>query len=235
MTDEQSPTTTPPTTHRKGWRLLWATMLMVAVVVCLGLAGLARFMQLSANFTRDREYGVVDRATIYTAHLTMCVGGYVVGLREVAAEAFLMHFPGQESRIWFDDFPMGSGNVVRVAKDLAERFDALSSESREGRSLTERVAWRDYHGIEYRHGLALNSLHLTATMEDDGMIAFRGVVRCSYPERGRVTLFTVAGRPFVLEEGLYHYLEDIGWLYPYNAVWVWKIPLAEVLEMPVPK
>lgn len=198
---------------------LFRNLLIGAASVALILTvGVAHFLWINQTYERGDALSFIEKATVYSGHMAMIAGGNQLGFSEVAEEAFYMHFDGPKQREWVSYFPAGSPRVRKA-------MDALRSEIHTGKPhATATVAWPRYTPSNGRHALALNSFDIVATDTDDGKMMYRGEVRCSYPEHAPVTI-TIDPFNLRLNEGVYHALEDAGWLHPYDAVWWWDGPL----------
>lgn len=184
----------------------------------MAVPGVAHFLWICQTYEPDESLSTLEKVTVYSGHATMVAGGFVTGHTEVAQEAFYLHIDGPDKRQWYSDFPARSPKVRAAMKRMNEKLRDDAPHTR------STVTWTHYTYENQKYGLALNSFDIAATVTDEGDVIYRGEVECSYPEDAPVTLD--AG-PFevTLNEGVYHALEDAGWLHPYRAVWWWKGPL----------
>jgi hypothetical protein len=187
----------------------------VAAAAFIIALGFGHFLYINDTYEPGDSLNLAERVTVYTGHAVMVYGGYSVGLTEVAEEAMFLHFNGPERRRWASSFPATSPRVRAAMTGMKGELKSGAPRS------TRTVQWPGYTPANARQALALNSFDIVATTTEDGMILYRGVVHCSYPEDGPARLdfglFTVT-----LNEGVYHALQDAGWLYPYRAVWWWE-------------
>jgi hypothetical protein len=109
------------------------------------------------------------------------------------------------------------GGERRFTSDFFLRSEMIRQGFKKGRAI---VAWRisDYaFGRESRYALALNPCTLSRTETKD-YIDYAVNVRVEYPAKCAVDIFKFPVR-ITIEEGLFHYLQQEGWLHPYTAVW----------------
>lgn len=184
----------------------------------IALLGVSHFVWISHNYEPGDSLCFAEKLTVYSGHAAMVAGGFVTGHPEVAQEAFYLHIDGPEKREWFSRFPAGSRRVQKAMKKTNAKLKGGAPHAR------ATVAWPRYTYNNQRYGLALNSFDIVATLTDDGDVMYRGAVECSYPEDAPVTIGPGSFQ-FTLNEGVYHALQDAGWLHPYTAVWWWDGPL----------
>jgi hypothetical protein len=128
---------------------------------------------------------------------------------EASRETFLLMFPDRDGVRRFE-----SSFFLRSEKALA------ALKARRGREEV-RVSWSvsEYAlgNAEARCALALNPC-LLSVAEADGRAIYSVRVRVEYPSACEVVLLQKPLR-IVCQEGLFGYLQKIGWLHPYDAVW----------------
>lgn len=169
-----------------------------------------------------------QRAGIYGLNVVMGIGGFAAGYPEAARETLMLAVSGPAVRHWGSDFALRSPRVCRAIQQMIAEAEATDGDSVQ---LTERtVSWPQYgFGQDsLRVALALNSpLVLQGTASRVGgrwRLDLVGSARVEYPEKGRISLLgNVHGREIALEEGLFHALQDVGWLHPYTARWSWTV------------
>jgi hypothetical protein len=169
---------------------------------------LNRYNQKTDEYMNKIEAGqglsFKEKASIYGLNFFMSVLAYPI-YPEVSKESFYLMFNTEDgTRVFEDDFFMGSQKIR----------DAIKNKN-------SRVAWR---GSEYllgnkesRYALALNPCNLDVKeFEDYSEVSVE--VQVAYPEKYRAVLLKV---PFeiAVEEGLFHYLQKEKWLHPYKAIW----------------
>lgn len=144
-----------------------------------------------------------EKMNVYLLNLFMSLGALPL-YPEVAIESLLLMIPSESGeRSFKSDFFLHS-EKIRMG-------------FRKGRST---VAWHvgDYVvGRESRYALALNPCTLSRN-ETKQYIDYAVRVRVEYPVKCEVVLVKAPFRISV-EEGLFHYLQEVGWLHPYTAVW----------------
>ncbi|MFM7747914.1 MAG: hypothetical protein ACKO7X_08340, partial [Bacteroidota bacterium] len=71
---------------------------------------------------------------------------------------------------------------------------------------------------ESRYALALNPCEVYPPLKNGYSTEYKISVKVSYPYSSEIDL----GNKFVqlhVQEGLFHYLQQEGWLHPYKAIW----------------
>jgi hypothetical protein len=162
-----------------------------------------------------------DRLGIWVLNLGMAIGGAAVGLPEVALETTLLAVPSDGERHFRSCFAERSPRVRAVMERHRAALPAAPTEGQVIRFTPERVAWR-YDVRDARVALALNPTHVggTATFVDGRWeLDHTMSVPVDYPADSVVPLFAFDGRRLVLDEAPYNALEELGWLFPYHAVW----------------
>ena len=151
----------------------------------------------------------VEKWNIYGLNITMSAVAYPV-FPEVAKEAFLMMFPTKDGIREFES------NFFMKSRKLTEAFNESSS---------GRVVWsqKDYTG-EYHEARAALALNICTykIFRNEKDKTYKVSVPVRYPSRLRSTVLKYPVTINV-EEGLFHYLEKEGWLFPYTAVWIHKV------------
>jgi len=82
------------------------------------------------------------------------------------------------------------------------------------------VAWAYTSDESLRGGLALNPARVRVTPDANGRTV-RVTVPVDYPPRSRLSFGALGPVELVVEEGLFHALEERGWLHPYELTYVW--------------
>jgi hypothetical protein len=126
---------------------------------------------------------------------------------EAAGEVFRMSFPwNRETAILReDDFFMESPTVQKALKDLQE-----------GQS--KRIAFKaetayNTASPDHRVALGVNPGYL---YKKDGKVYLESYAHYPYYSATPITIF---GLKIIIHEGLFHYLEKIGWMHPYTMTW----------------
>jgi signal transduction histidine kinase len=157
-----------------------------------------------ARIESGQELTFKEKASIYGLNFFMSIVAYPI-YPEVAKESFYLMFKTEEdTRVFEDDFFLGSERIQ----------EALKKKESE-------VAWSGSEYIlgnkESRYALALNPCKLR-TKEFENFSEISVEVPVCYPKKYRAVLLKV---PFeiAVEEGLFHYLQKENWFHPYKAIW----------------
>ena len=159
-----------------------------------------------AKINRGEHLTFIEKCNIYGLNITMVVVGYPI-FPELSKEAFLMMFPSKSGvREFEDDFFMKS-------KKMQEAFK---------KSPRGKVYWPhyDFPYHEARTGLTLNLCTYEIT-KSNGIKTYKASTKVRYPANAQVIIKTFPIK-IVIEEGILHYLEKEGWLFPYTSIWIHK-------------
>jgi hypothetical protein len=129
---------------------------------------------------------------------------------EASRETFFLMFPARNGARRFEgSFFLRSEKALSALKARRGREEVLVSWS---------VSEYALGNAESRCALALNPCFLSVA-EEDGRVFCSARVRVEYPSVCEVVLLEKPLR-IVCQEGLFGYLQKIGWLHPYDAVWI---------------
>ncbi len=223
----------------RGW-LPFAVVLIFAVVLSpLGSVAPTEFVSAQSRMlTRSMDEGVdaipaTQLLAVSGLHRLLILGARVVGFDEVATEAAELHSDDVGERSFESDFAMRSPKVRAALQTLFLEHGVGGSVSR--RLDRVKVSWRGYGGSSesLRVSLALNCpLELSGSVwVRAGRTWARMHAHCwvDYPEHSVIELGSFSGVDVHLDEGIFHVLEERDWLFPYEAVWRWEMPLDEPL------
>ena len=153
---------------------------------------------------KGKHLNTIEKFNIYGLNVLASTVAYTI-FPEVAKEAFLMIFKDtDEIRKFESDFFLDS-NKIQIAVKSGKK--------------TGKVRWykKDYSNSEARVSLALNICNYKIL--NNGKVQVW--VDVNYPKRNEV----VVGNNFLkvtVDEGLFRYLVDEGWLHRYTAIWTSK-------------
>jgi hypothetical protein len=169
------------------------------------------------------------KCAIWGGNIIMAIGGAVMGYPEAALQTVFMIIDGPKKRTWVSDFALSSPKIRNPLSKFSNNLP-LKPMNSQRRMKTVSIAWRGY-AADRRVAFALNGpARLSAEAKYDGVewvIVNKIRVPIRYPKRARVRFLSVAGKPFYVEEGLFHSLETIGWLHPYEAEWRWTMKASD--------
>lgn len=198
------------------WRGRWAIGLLGCLAVLPAPFEYAlRVRELGA---RRPSLSARDKAGIWLLNVGMAGGGVLAGFPEVALETLLLAVPDADGvRTFPSAFPAGSTKVAAV---LSEWRRACAGGRR---TFGPRKVWLGYHGghDQWRRALALDPPTISATADEACALSVTVSVPIDYPDRAFLVLVSTPWGPLGIDEGLYDALEDDGWLFPYEARWVW--------------
>lgn len=152
------------------------------------------------------EPSLYEKCSIYTMHMAVYMFGWPLS-PEAASEIFKMSFPwNRETAIQReDDFFMESPTVQKALKGLQE-------------GQRKRIAFKaetayNTASPDHRVALGVNPGYL---YRKDGKVYLESYAHYPYYSATPITIF---GLKIIIHEGLFHYLEKIGWMHPYTMTW----------------
>ncbi len=161
-----------------------------------------------ARIRSGGELSVREKSNVYLLNVFMSLCALPL-YPEIGMESLLMIVPAKNGERHFEsDFFLGS-------KLVQTKFKHLKS----GQS--DWVKWSAQTYLmghqEARYSLALNPCRITL-IQDGNTRIYEARVPVTYPDESLVTLI---GWPLriQIEEGLFGYLQRVGWLHPYEAIW----------------
>jgi hypothetical protein len=209
---------------RRQWA--WAAVGLMLAPMALVLEYQHRIDALSARYTDGgaQALSTRDRVAVYALNLEMAIAGAALGYPEAAAETALMAFGRTRAIDASGSFLLADPKIRRVLKSaLADPRTTITLPA---------PRWRYDPATEsLRVGLAVNGARrLTIVWRDEGDETFADVtlpIRITYPAQGKLVLAdNVLGRPLAIDEGLFHALEEVGWLSSYEVRWHATIAVA---------
>ena len=152
------------------------------------------------------EPSLYEKCSIYTMHMAVYMFGWPLS-PEAAGEVFRMSFPwNRETAILREnDFFMESPTVQKALKGLQE-------------GQRKRIAFKaetayNTASPDHRVALGVNPGYL---YKKDGKVYLESYAHYPYYSATPITIF---GLKIIIHEGLFHYLEKIGWMHPYTMTW----------------
>ena len=169
------------------------------------------------KLSKGQELSLYECCSIYATHLTMCFVGYPIA-PEAARECLKLHFTDRDT-IYFNwhNFS-GSKKLEEAHRQLIDKPDGSSV----------RISWngnKDYSPFSCEHRLAIAANPCTLTkvrnlefecFPDEYWYTI--TTSTEYPKYSR-TEFNFRKFKIVINEGLFRYLQDKGWLHKYKAVY----------------
>lgn len=180
---------------------------LVGIVVYLGMLPftLYQYQLTSSKYTEKVERGMnlnfIEKLNVYGLNIIISLGAYPF-YPEIAKESLLMIFPTKNNeRIFYSGFFMKSEKIRKGFQNNKNY-----------------ITWKgaDYlrFDAESRCALALNPCKLQKVKKENSIV-YSVKVNVTYPYKCHTEVL-----PGVyIDEGLFHYLQSIGWLYPYTATW----------------
>ena len=220
---------------RAARRALIAVILVAAVAIGLGWRVPFRDVETrmealhTASLARPPALKTFDRLAIWSGNVAMGLGGYAIGMPEVAWETLRMAWPGPAEHVVASDFAMKSRRVRAVVAGFAR---SLPPGGGPPRTSIAHVAWsRNYAALGYseaRVALAVNCpfvVEMKAARDGDAWkIDCRGSCDVAYGSMPDMApIIRVGGKTLRISEAMFAALRREGWLHPYRATYVWTV------------
>lgn len=155
---------------------------------------------------KGEEPSLYEKCSIYTMHMAVYMFGWPLS-PEAAGEVFRMSFPWNREKAVLreDDFFMESPTVQKALKGLQD-------EQRKRIAFKAETAYNTA-STDHRVALAVNPGYL---YKKDAKVYLESYAHYPYYSATPITIF---GSKIIIHEGLFHYLEKIGWIHPYTMRW----------------
>lgn len=147
-----------------------------------------------------------EKCSIYTMHMAVYMFGWPLS-PEAAGEILRMSFPWNREKSvlrengFFMDSPAVQKALVNLQEGQRKRIVFKAETAYNTASPDHRVALGVNPGFLYKK---------------DGKIYLESYAHYPYYSATPITLF---GAKIIIHEGLFHYLEKIGWMHPYTMTW----------------
>ena len=152
------------------------------------------------------KVSLYEKCSIYTMHMAVYMFGWPLS-PEAAGEVFRMSFPWNREKAVLreDDFFMESPTVQKALKGLQD-------EQKKRIAFKAETAYNTA-STDHRVAIAVNPGYL---YKKDGKVYLESYAHYPYYSATPITIF---GSKIIIHEGLFHYLEKIGWIHPYTMRW----------------
>lgn len=188
-------------------RIVWSLLAIFAVVFINGcvyvFSGQEKTMQ---KIKAGQPVSLYEKCSIYTMHMAVYMFGWPLS-PEAAGEIYRMSFPRYRETVIMkkNDFFLDSPKVQKTLTGLQE------GESRKIFFKAETA----YNTASLDHRVALG-VNPGVLHKKDGKVYLESYAHYPYCSATPITVF---GARIIVQEGLFHYLEKIGWMHPYTMVW----------------
>lgn len=155
---------------------------------------------------KGEDVSLYEKCSIYTMHMAVYLFGWPLS-PEASGEIFRMSFSKNREKTIYkeNDYFMDSPAVQRALKGLEE--------GQRKKIVFKAETAYNTASPDHRVALAVNPGFL---YKKDGKVYLESYAH--YPHY-RATPITLFGAKIVIHEGLFHYLEKIGWMHPYTMTW----------------
>ena len=167
--------------------------------------------EISENYSNKIKHGEVlnpiEVWNIYGLHLIMGIVAYPI-YPEASTEVLLMHIPHKTRDVIFED-------------DFFLRSDKLRSVLNTHNSGSFNWTMNDFYvtSKESRVSFALSPIYAFNVDKCNDTTKYQVAVAVKYNPSMVVKLIDYDGVKLVIYERMFHYLENIGLLHSYNAIW----------------
>ena len=155
---------------------------------------------------KGEDVSLYEKCSIYTMHMAVYMFGWPLS-PEAAGEIFRMSFSKNREKTIYkeNDYFMDSPAVQRALNGLEE-------------GQRKKIVFRaetayNTASPDHRVALAVNPGFL---YKKEGKVYLESYAHYPYYSATPITLF---GAKIIIHEGLFHYLEKIGWMHPYTMTW----------------
>ena len=155
---------------------------------------------------KGEDVSLYEKCSIYTMHMAVYMFGWPLS-PEAAGEIFRMSFSkNREQNIYKkNDYFMDSPAVQKALKGLEE--------GQRKKIVFKAETAYNTASPDHRVALGVNPGFL---YKKDGRVYLESYAHYPHYSATPITLF---GAKIVIHEGLFHYLEKIGWMHPYTMTW----------------
>ena len=163
-------------------------------------------LEYQKKVTSNNQLSIIEKWNVYGLNITMGIVAMPI-YPEVGIETLFMMIPTSDGKREFEsDFFMKSKKLTRAFKSKKRG----------------KVGWSGkYYNDkdEARVSLALNACKYNISKTKDGNTKYSVVVPIKYPQRKFETKLNIGPLSIYVQEGLFGYLERVGWLFKYKAIW----------------
>lgn len=161
-----------------------------------------------AKLERGAELNLYEKCSIYTMHIALWSLGWPMS-PQAARECFMLHFPQKDTV--FIDMHLNSPRIESAVASLKKRPVGSSV----------RVAWNgaDAYSLaspEHKAAIAVNPCRVVKEWQESYMYTCSVYSLMQYPRKSN-TVFTLGSIRIPVQEGLFRYLQDKGWLSCFTA------------------
>ena len=155
---------------------------------------------------KGEDVSLYEKCSIYTMHMAVYMFGWPLS-PEAAGEIFRMSFSKNREKTIYkeNDYFMDSPAVQRALKGLEE--------GQRKKIVFKAETAYNTASPDHRVALAVNPGFL---YKKEGKVYLESYAHYPYYSATPITLF---GAKIIIHEGLFHYLEKIGWMHPYTMTW----------------
>ena len=185
-------------------RLFLALFLVIFINGCIYVFAL---QDRTMNKIKNKEkVSLYEKCSIYTMHMAVYMFGWPLS-PEASAEIYRMSFARnrEQTIVKENGFFMDSPSDQKALKGLKE--------GQRKKIIYKAETAYNTASPDHRVALAVNPGFL---YKKDGKVYLESYAHYPYYSPTPITL---CGCKIIIHEGLFHYLEKIGWMHPYTMIW----------------
>lgn len=190
-------------------RIIIITLSLLAIVVGNGCFYVFRGQNRSMEkLQRGAELNLYEKCSIYTMHIGLWALGWPMS-PQAARECFMLHFPQKDT----------VSIRMRLSSPRIEAAVASLKEQPVGASA--RVSWNGAEAYslaspEHKAAIAVNPCRIVKDWQESYFYDCSVYSSMQYPKHSN-TVFTLGSIRIPVQEGLFRYLQDRGWLSCFTA------------------
>ena len=190
-------------------RILITILSLLALVFANGCYYVFCGQQVSADkLHRGMELNLYEKCSIYTMHVALWILGWPMS-PQAARECFMLHFP-QKDTVTIE-MDLSSPKVDAAVRSLKDRPI--------GSSVTVTWDGNEAYSLaspEHRAAIAVNPCQIVKEWQESYLFTCGIYASMQYPVQSS-TVFTIGSVRIPVQEGLFRYLQDKGWLSCFTA------------------
>lgn len=169
---------------------------------------------LQVRVNAKKELTTKEKLGVYGCVMMITVFDFIP-FNEASTENFYLFFPNKEKRRFFNSNAiLNSPSILKAVKTNEKGY----------------IGWNKWNYVfnkDFRYAIAFDPCTVTSTIKD----GYKEVTLTTYFSYRKnyttihATSFLRGMFNFRVDEGLFWYLQDRGWLHPYQAVWTARIRL----------
>ncbi len=171
------------------------------------------------------SFTFMDKVALYNTNLVYGIYAQFIGAPEFGKEVLRLCIPANEIRTWRSAFAMKSPKVIGVINNWIILLNHQKRNVSHYNLPARKITWNDYTS-DQRVALALNPVTLEAKASPVGdrwRLDCKATGYIKYRQDGERLLLKSKNQRLLNPGGPFWALQELDWLHPYTAVWIWSI------------